>query len=414
MKKMNRILVLSGGHVYRKTDGINVGDIAQLEHALQVINEVFEPAEATLLAHSKNDDCPFESLKYSRRLINGLKSESTTISLFRIFRIIAWALSPNALRSIIGPNFSKREFIKEIEESDFLLITGSGTLNDRYWKGPALIWTIAMLIANARETPVILLGQQIGPIKQISARFLIGRALRKAKFVGIRDRKSKDTAISLGVQPNKIFFTGDEGLYLNTATEDAVNEFIRISNIPPRFIAVQFRIDENCPLREYISWFISTVDRIASRLNASIVFFPFSYSKLDDDRNACKLIEKGLANPSFMVEARDSASLIKGILARADLAIGVANHFCVFAVSVGVPTVGLFNTSYMGQKLSGIENEYDHMKAYPIASARTNKAFVDHTLSHMESFNSISKAERAADLSPRYYSTLAQILRGQS
>ena len=54
------------------------------------------------------------------------------------------------------------------------------------------------------------------------------------------------------------------------------------------------------------------------------------------------------------------APTTKAILGRAALAVGTANHFCVFAASMRTPVIGLYATAYMEQKLIGLAKIWPH------------------------------------------------------
>lgn len=370
-----KISILSGGHIYTKTNGINVGDIAQLEHALYLIKNHLPTAEVTLISHSINDTTPNQELKYNSDTINYItptNKKGTIKNITILCRCIKMIISSKAHKTFKRKSPLEPKGLEDIKSSNALLITGSGTLCDQYWKGPALIWSVIIICAGILNIPIILLGQQIGPLNNFFSRRLVSAALKKASFLGVRDLGSGDLAISLGVSKEKVFFTGDEGLYLPPATRDETIQALNKSKISNNFIAVQFRLDKNCPFHDEIDEYAGFLDRLSSQLDAELLFVPLSYANNNDDRSAAIRIAEKLHSPHKFLDAHGSAAITKGILSHAKLAVGVANHFCVFAASVGTPTIGVYKTKYMEQKLKGVERTHNHVKSYHINETKTH------------------------------------------
>lgn len=364
-----RIAILSGGHRYKKNNGTNLGDVAQLEHILYLGREYLKSDNFVLLAHSLNDTAPFKNINYSSKFIEYLFGESGQRPgpfgvIARSIAVVVAALFPTYSRNFLAKAFKSLDTIRE---ADLVVVSGSGTLSDHYWRGPAYIWTLVMLCAAAQRKPVVLLGQQIGPLESFFSRLFVGLALKKALFVGVRDFRSLDVAKSLGVSPDNVSFTGDEGAYLLPCAPEKTLEALEQYGLRRKsFIAVQFRIDENCPFSENIEDFARTVSLLAQRLACSVAFVPMSYADSGDDREMCATVAAHLSCESVIVDLKGDPSLTKGVLENAAMALGVANHFCVFAVSVGTPTLGLYGTEYMKQKLSGLEHVSEIFKAYAI------------------------------------------------
>ncbi len=413
--KRIEIIMLSGGHRHVKTHGINIGDLAQLEHARYIITSNLPGAKITLVAHSTNDISPSPDIAYNNYFINYLiGSFDAAFSkavhlLFQSLKIIFFSKFNNFAQLFLSAKSKTLKMIKDLACKDALIVTGSGTLCDAYWQGPAFIWCVLMICVANLGVPVILLGQQIGPLHNSFARKLIGVALKKAKFVGVRDNQSYDAALSIGVTESKVYFTGDEGFYLNPAKQESVEIFLSEKNIKDNFIAVQFRIDRNCPLAPYVKWFADTLNELSSQYNANLLFIPFFYSNKDDDRSACRSVASHLSVPYQMLEDCTSATLTKGILAKAILAIGVANHFCVFSSSVGVPTIGLYATPYMGQKLQGLQKVNPYVKVIRLTENISTTEFLDNTNAHFSACAKHNNPELYFEKPKEYFNWLNEI-----
>jgi polysaccharide pyruvyl transferase WcaK-like protein len=283
---------------------------------------------------------------------------------------------------------SKTPALKEIAEQDAVIVSGSGTLNDSYIYGTAFIWCITICIANILKVPTILVGQQIGPLQTAISRGLIGIALRNSRFVGVRDEESLTLALTLGCRTERVQFTGDEGQYILPMTDHA-------STRPPRpfgnkrYIAVHFRRDKNCPFGKSMKSFSNTIDYIARELDASVLLVPFSYGNSKCDLEDCKEISKLLHTETEVIDSFISSSIHKYLISESIAAIGVANHFCVFAASVNVPTLGIYGSTYMEQKLNGVARAHDHVLTVDIndleRSDQTAVSFINHCSKFMSS-----------------------------
>lgn len=403
-----RVLMLSGGHRYLKTDGINVGDIAQLEHAVLLFNTNFPGSTITLLAHSLNDGSPKPEQLYSRKLISFLLAPSRflpriAVLAYRSLALLVGARFPILARGIVGRTGSAAEVISEFKMADVLVVSGSGTLSEQYVRGPALIWCIAMLCAKALGTPVLMLGQQIGPLQSRLSRGLIKLALRNVEFIGVRDEGSADVVLSLGVPSSRVRFTGDEGFYLPPADKNVVAVLLRKMNINMPFIAAQFRVDGNCPFDAHVGWFADALSELSNRIGAAVVFVPFSYASHGDDREACRLVAEKLRVPYAIFDNGGNSAETKAVLEGAELAIGVANHFCVFAASVGVPTVGVYATNYMAQKLAGIEAAHGNVTAISIRDVGDPDQFAFQFLEKCASRDEVNGNDQKWRQKPLHY-----------
>ena len=368
-----KALLFTGGYRYKKNNGINVGDIAQFENAILLLKGSMPNIEITAVAHSLSDECVDESIPLSQALsayVWGNKNKTIIGRIAIVMRSLLLLL--NAKRVVKGKkssflNAKGIQALEEINNADFLFYSGAGALNSMYLIGPVYIWTIAMLLARRLNIPCILLGQQIGPLNTRLSRWMFKVALNGAAFVGVRDQFSHQLVSELGVDQKKLRLTGDEGLYLPPGDRGKAEEFLDKLNIPRDYIAVQFRLDSNCPFHERVEDFARLYSGVAKALQKPLVFIPFSYADTGSDRETHKLISEKIDAPYFLLDLGGQAQFTKAILSMASLAIGVANHFCAFAASVGVPTVGIHNTPYMRQKLDGLKQGHQHVISLPLS-----------------------------------------------
>jgi len=234
------------------------------------------------------------------------------------------------------------------------------------------------IAASMLDIPVVMVGQQVGPLKGFFASRLVAFALRRASFVGVRDPLSYETAKQLGVLEKNLHLTGDDGWHLSSTAEaeDKAKEVLAEHGISGKFISVQFRLDGNNPWEKEIAKLRLRLEELADNYGLPIVFIPFFSAAIFDDKDACRELAKEITATTALIDPGPDAALAKALLGHSALAVGVANHFCVFAASMGVPTIGLHATPYMAHKLQGLQRHCDHVVSLAATSLSDPKSLV--------------------------------------
>lgn len=384
------ILFHCTGYRYRKTGNVNVGDNAQQEHGLKLLRQHYPHAQVVEIANSVNEETTFPEYHLDHRYVSYLVGQPGGWLSRRLGSLARGVLFMwNARRAARGraPLFLNplgRELLGELKQASLVFCAGSGTFFDRYMYSVGFLWSMVIVSARALGVPVVLLGQQVGAFDHAIPRAIARFALRRASYLGVRETVSFDTAKALGVDPARLHFTGDEGWYLPPAAAAEVDPVIAGLGLEGGYLAIQMRFDGNSPFRDVASNFARTCDLLAERTGLPVLLVPFSYADRDDDRATLRELGTMLKCPWQLLDVGPRASLTKGILSRASLAVGVANHFCVFAASVGVPTVGIHGASYMEHKLKGVERLHRHFKALGKDSLGDPSALADVILAHRQ------------------------------
>ena len=239
-----------------------------------------------------------------------------------------------------------------------VVLSGAGALNDQYMRSSIVQWFVTGLLARIYRTRLILVGQQIGPVRITGLkRFIFNAAFGHAVLIGCRDQQSVVTARELGLPANVMALTGDEGAHVDAVQSRATEQ---------PYLAVHFRYDRNCLFEPHLEWYAELVESIATTAGLKVVLFSMDPGQTSGDESALRALAARLGSDvSIMRSSRPE--VVKGWLGAADIALGVANHFLVFAASGGVPSVGIHTTAYMQQKLEGIAGTYSYVIAAPAA-----------------------------------------------
>lgn len=270
------------------------------------------------------------------------------------FRLAACRL----LARLLGSSSSRRgaairkaaAFVETVETADALVVAGMGGLTD-YFPEWAYEMLETMALALRLGRPVILVGQGIGPIESRWLRRRAAAILPEVELIGLREgRASLPALLELGVDRDRIVVTGDDALQLG----------------------FQLRVEQsgkalglNIRIADYSAMGIGDAERVAKLVSeeadarhAPIVALPISlpistlpYSadvdsllKVLPDRATDFARASNIESPAdFVREAQRCRIVVAG-----------SYHAAVFALSAGIPVVGLARSTYYVDKFAGL------------------------------------------------------------
>jgi polysaccharide pyruvyl transferase WcaK-like protein len=244
------------------------------------------------------------------------------------------------------------------KEYDALFIAGGGDMNDFF---PEALWRCCALIHAfaGQGKPILLSGQQLGPLQHVASRQLMRSALRRANFVGVREpTESLRICRDSGLANGQFAMYGDDSLGIAPAGSREVDALMREYQLSPRgFLAVNLRIATYSKVSpEAVHAFAEALGELAGRLGLELVAVPVSTDEGDSDIEAARSLAGELPGVRMKVIGGRglSPSLLKGLLGQAFGAVGVSYHFNTFALSQGVPSVALYSGAYYKQKANGL------------------------------------------------------------
>jgi len=263
-----------------------------------------------------------------------------------------------------------RKLAQFCQQFDALHIAGGGNLTDTF---PRELFKKCCLIHAFAEQrkPIVLTGQQLGPFRSRLLRKALGRALRKANFVGVRDMGESLTFCSNAhLDQGSFAFMGVDSLGLPPADDSSVRELLEQHGLRAnQFLALNLRFtsyalkDPSC-----FQTFGSLVDNLATFLGMPVLVVPIQLTGWDSDVVSGQKIAGASSAPiSVMHGSGLTAPLVKGILEKAFGAIGVSHHFCTYALSQGVPAVCIYEGDYYKQKARALAASWgDSRLALPL------------------------------------------------
>jgi polysaccharide pyruvyl transferase WcaK-like protein len=248
--------------------------------------------------------------------------------------------------------------IAAVRASDALVITGAGNLSSLW---PQHIHERLALVRAATEAgiPIVVSGQTIGPHLTPEHANLVRELLGLASLVSVRETDSLHLCLDLGIDPALLTATVDDASFLvdTAADADAAAEAANATAAepPPYCLVTIARHTGDSDPEQFIDALAALLDSIIAQTGLEIRFSAHFVSLTEEPRGDSLVHERvrarmrGVASVEEVRDAVASARLARG----ASLVVSSRYHPAVFAVSGGVPTIGIPVDDYTTTKLRG-------------------------------------------------------------
>ncbi len=229
--------------------------------------------------------------------------------------------------------------------SDAAIITGGGNLSSLW---PTHVRTRSAIGRIARDLgkPLVVTGQTIGPHLDVTDSALVAELLGSARLVGLRESRSYQLCQRLGIPAELLRQTVDDASFL-------VTEPVETSGYCLVTLANHVGDTDRGAVEQSIA---ALLNDVVATTGLSIVFSPHFAALTPGPARGDSAIHERIAAllsaPARVLpvtDSRDAARLARG----AALVVCSRYHPAVFAVSAGVPTIGIPVDDYTETKLTG-------------------------------------------------------------
>lgn len=207
--------------------------------------------------------------------------------------------------------------------------------------------TLALLeLATDRGIPTAMTGQGIGPLRDPDLLEHAARVLPRVDLIALREGvRGPGLLRSLGVSDDRVVVTGDDAVELGWSTRrDALGHDI----------GVCLRVAEYSPVAAARQAAVGRVVReVGAETRAGLVPLVVSEHESEDRRATLPLLE-GYPDAAPPLGRFASARSLSTRVGRCRVVVTGAYHVAVFALSQGIPVVGLSTSRYYDDKFDGL------------------------------------------------------------
>jgi colanic acid/amylovoran biosynthesis protein len=252
------------------------------------------------------------------------------------------------LRHVNGADLDT--YLDALLVSDLLLLSGGGDINDTF-RNFAMTLLDVMTIGYRRGIRTAILGQGFGPIQDPKLFSRAKAVLPSIDVICCREGRAGIPLLrSLGVSPSRVMTTGDDAIEI--AYEARAER-------PGNGIGVNLRVIDYSEVDLRLVEKLRPVLHDAARKNhASLIPIPISRNERESDANNIRRILAGYDDMSDGGQNLDSPLKVIRQVGSCRVVVTGSYHAGVFALSQGIPVVGLANSQYYIDKFFGLAAQF--------------------------------------------------------
>jgi polysaccharide pyruvyl transferase WcaK-like protein len=268
---------------------------------------------------------------------------------------------------LLRSNDTAHAVIDAVRSSDGVAIAGGGNIASTW---PTHIFERATLgeLARVFYKPLVISGQTIGPFLTDADAELVARLLDSATMVGLREGDSFELSRRLGVAEHRLNQTIDDASFVGIDTTSPRHS-TEVPSAP--YCAVTLAAHINGHDRDAVDRRLAELfDNIIETTGLDIVFFAHFGSQRDDEAIGDTVVHRRvmdrMLSPRVSIAPTSDSAAAARLSRGASLVVSSRYHPVVFAVSAGVPTVGISVDDYTTTKLTGALGNFGQHSVLPI------------------------------------------------
>ncbi len=220
-----------------------------------------------------------------------------------------------------------------------LLISGGGSLlQDGTSRKSLYYYVTIMRMAKKRGLKLMLYANGLGPLVSEKSRKMAAGVIKSADYVSFREADSKLLADSIGAGGNPVV-TADPAFLLDPATPEWVAHIKRREKISGKYFLVSVKAGNNFGEKdrpELSDFLAADIAALSVERGLLPVFIPMHPGK-----DGVVTRELHAKTGRGVVVSGLTASELCGLLAGAELAVGMRLHMLIFAARTGIPMIGI-------------------------------------------------------------------------
>jgi len=312
----------------------NHGDTAMLQVSVRRLEKLW--AKAYIEVITSNAALPKEYCPTAHPLVDTWHERSQQVYLLADHQI-----------DVIG---QEKGHVDAVRKADFVMASGGGYIKDTFLSHGAEVLARLEEAINMSK-PIAVMGQGFEPLSNPALRAKAQCVLPESELVGCRERRiGRATLVALGVDPTRIVVTGDDSVELSYRERlPAVGAGIGVNLRVAWYSGVDERKVEI--LREVLH-------RAARKHGAPLIPLPISM-RSPSDAEYIKQLLKGYTYATNIGGGNlDDPLKIIGQTGRCRVVVAGSYHAAVFALSQGIPVIGLSQSPNYMNKFQGLNAQF--------------------------------------------------------
>jgi polysaccharide pyruvyl transferase WcaK-like protein len=243
-----------------------------------------------------------------------------------------------------------RDLEQAIQKADLVIATGGGYLCDTDKQHTIQVFdTLEMAVRLGKRTAMV--GQGVGPMHDAELRERLSKLLPRLDWILIREPKTGRMLMeSLGVPIEKVVMTGDDAVEMSYQVR--TDKFGDQIGVNLRF-ARYTEVGQAC-----IEKIRSVLHQSARKYNAPLMSLPISSNVHEADLEVIRDLLKGYGKVSKSWRRFESPLSVIHKVTKCRIVVTGSYHPAVFALSQGIPVVGLVKSQAYIDKFSALVDEF--------------------------------------------------------
>lgn len=240
-----------------------------------------------------------------------------------------------------------------------LLVSGGGSLLQDVTSHRSIFYYLSILkLAQMMNVPTMLYAQGIGPVVRPMAQKALRKVVNSVKLITVRDEKSKEELLRLGVNRPPIHITADPVLSLEPEDKSRGLTLLQEAGYQGGKPLIGFTIREWPRSPKYLTEIAKAADCLIEEDGVEVAFLPMQWP---EDGEAARKVQQMMTHKAVLLEGEFLVQEHLSCIANLDVLIGVRLHGLIFAFVSGVPSVGISYDPKIGSFMELIDEK-------PIAS----------------------------------------------
>lgn len=222
-----------------------------------------------------------------------------------------------------------------------LLLSGGGSLLQDATSGRSILYYLFILgLAQLMGKKTFIYSQGIGPITSGRNRRLTAMILRRASGIVVRDSKSRDLLLEIGVPDNLIHVTADPVIRVKKADPALGLEILRQEGCErtPGKLTVGWAVKARRPDPAFYAEIEKSIRWLKEEYDADSVLIPFFHS---EDLSVCETIAEHMDGQVGCLRQKYLSEETLSIIGCMDVLVGVRLHSLIYSAVMGVPMIGI-------------------------------------------------------------------------